>query len=405
MTKNKHHEQPHLKLSKHQVSKIERQTRIQRIIVVSSAIFLGVVLVAVGVGLYVDRVLPMNATVLNVNYRSFSLGYYADTMKIYAKGIDPTQLAAAADSVTTGIIRDEIIRQAAPTQGVVVTSDEVNAEIDRVGLDKNRVTQDLAEASLATQALTDNFKAALPAEQEQVRFEIMLVESRTTASQAEAAAAAGTSLVDLGAQYSVSSQIPVVQEWVPYQLLANKDVAAACQTLEPGKTASILDATAVKDLGYWIIEVIDRNDAGAIKTRAILASSLEDALRAKERLATEDFVTVAQQYSQIYSSTPDAEFDWITPEDIVTEAFNAAAFQLELNVASDPIVEREIQTTGAYWVVRLLERETRSLSDAVANALASVAFETWYSEVSQTAVVEQLLTSQQKALAIKRATS
>jgi len=405
MTKNRHHEQPHLKLSKHEENRIERQSRVQRIIVIASAIFLGVVLLAVGVGLYVDRVLPMNATVLRVNDRSFSLGYYIDTMKLYTAGMEPSELAAAADSITSSIARDEIIRQTAPLEGVFVTSAEVDAEIDRVGLDKNRVTRDLAAASLARQALEDTFKSELPAEMEQVRFEIMLVESRTAASEVEAAAGGGRSLVDLTEQYSVSDEIPVVQDWVPYQLLANKDVSAACQTLEPGGTATINDATAVKNLGYWLIEIIDRDDAGAIKPRAILAGSLEDALRAKARLATEDFATVAEQYSQIYGMTENAEFDWVTPEDVVTEAFNAAAFELELNVVSEPILEREIQTNGAYWVVRLLERDTRAPSDVIADALASVAFDAWYGEVSQMAVVETLLTAEQKTIAVERATS
>jgi parvulin-like peptidyl-prolyl isomerase len=134
----------------------------------------------------------------------------------------------------------------------------------------------------------------------------------------------------------------------------------------------------------------------------MLAGSLDDALRAKARLETEDFVTVAQQYSQIYAMTENAEFDWITPEDIVTEAFNAAAFDLELNVVSEPILEREIQTTGAFWMVRLLERATRPPYDSIAEALASQSFDTWYSGKSQSALVEQLLTTAQKAWALER---
>ncbi len=316
--------------------------------------------------------------------------------------MDSTQLATASSAVVTSIIRNEIIREAAPTEGVVVTSDQVNAEIERVGLDNNIVTRDLAESALATQGLTDVFTAALPAEKEQVRFEIMLVESRTAASAVEAAVSAGSSLTDLSAQYSVATDIPVVQDWVPYELLANKDVAADCETLQPGQTASVLDPTAVKNLGYWLIEVIDKDDTGAIKCKVILASSLEDAQRAKERLATEDWDTVAKQYSQIYSQTPDGEFDWLTPDDVVTATFNEAAFSMPLNVISDPIVEREIQTNGAYWVIHLLERETRSLSDSVASSLASVAFDSWYTQVSQTADVENLLTPQQQSLAIDK---
>jgi len=402
MTKKRHHEQPALKLSKHAESKIEKQTRTQRIIVIASAVFLGVVALVIGIGLYVDRIAPRNEPVLRVNYRTFTLGYYVDSLKVYSQGMDPTQIASIADPAISQIIRAEIVRQAAPGEGIVITSAEIRDELKRVDMPNNVVMRDLAETALATVGLTQKFKDALPAEMEQVRFEIMLVESRSVATEVESALATGASLVDLSAQYSAATDIPVTNDWVPYSVLANKDVAAALQTLEPGKAAVIADAAAAKNLGYWLIEIIDRDDKGAIKPRAMLTASLEDALRAKERLLTEDFVTVAKQYSQIYAMTENAEFDWVNPGDVVTEAFNAAAFDLELNVVSEPILEREIQTTGAYWMVRLLERATRAPYDNIAQALASSAFDAWYSEVSKTAVVEQLLTSDQKRWALER---
>lgn len=402
MTKKRHHEQPHLKLSKHMESKIEKQARLQRLITIAGAAFLGVLALVVGIGMYVDRVAPRNEAVLRVNQRTFNLGYYTDALKLYSQGMEPTQVPAIADSVLSQITRGEIIRQAAPTQGVVVTNDDIKAEIKRVDVEDSRVMRDLAETSLATIALTRQFKEALPAETEQVRFELILVESRSLATEVESRAAAGATLASLSTEYSVSQEIPVVQDWVPYELLANQDVAAACQTLEPGKTAVVHDATVGKNVGYWLIEIIDRDDTGAIKPRAMLCASLEEAQRAKERLATEDFATVAQQYSQIYAMTDNAEFDWVTPEDVVTTAFNAVAFDLELNVVSDPIRETEIQTTGGYWVVRLLERDTRAMYDNVAEGLASTAFDAWYAEISQAAVVENLLTNEQKTWALER---
>ncbi|MBN1153044.1 MAG: peptidylprolyl isomerase [Dehalococcoidia bacterium] len=402
MTKKKHHEQPVIKLSKHAESKIERQTRIQRIITIAGAAFLGVVLLVVSIGLYMDRVAPRNEAVLRVNYRTFDLGYYLETLKLYSQGMEESQVASIADSVLSQMVRGEIIRQAAPSEGVVITEQEVEDEIERAGVDDSRVMRDMAEASLASVALTERFQAEVPAEMEQVRFEIMLAESRSVATEVQNALGPGVSLTTLTSQYSASPDVPVVNDWVPYEVLSNKDVAAALQTLQPNQSAVVHDATVAKNIGYWLIEIIDRDDTGAIKPRAMLCTSLEDALRAKERLATEDFAEVAKQYSQIYAMTENAEFDWVTPEDIVTVAFNEVAFDLELNVVSDPIKETEIQTTGGYWVVRLLERDTRAPYDNVAAAMASSAFDVWYQEVSATAVVEQLLTTEQKAWALER---
>lgn len=402
MTKKRHHEQPVIKLSKHAESKIERQTRIQRIITIAGAAFLGVVLLVVGIGLYVDRVAPRNEPILRVNYRTFNLGYYVDALKVYSKGMETSQIPAIADSVINQIVRSEVIRQAAPSEGVLVTQQQVKDEIKRVGVENNQVMRDLAETSLATIGLTEKFQAALPAEMEQVRFEIMLVESRSVATEVQNVLATGAALNTLTSQYSASPEVPVVNDWVPYEVLSNKEVAAALQTLQPNQAAVVHDAAVGKNLGYWLIEIIDRDDSGAIKPRAMLCTSLEDALRAKERLATEGFADVAKQYSQIYAMTENAEFDWVTPEDVVTAAFNAAAFDLEMNVVSDPIKETEVQTTGGYWVVRLLERGMRAPYDNVAGAMASAAFDAWYQEVSATAVVERLLTADQRTWALGR---
>lgn len=405
MTKKKHHEQPHFKLSRHMESKIEKQARTQRIIVIASAVFLGILGLAIAIGLYVDRVMPRNEPMLQVNYRTFTTGYYADLLEVYSQGMEPTQVPAIADAAVSQMVRDEIIRQAAPGEGIIITADEVEAELKRVGRSNTAVMRDLAESALATTALTEKFKENVPETMEQIRFEIMLVESRSKATEVETAVAAGTPLTDLTAEYSAAPEIQVTQDWVPYEVLANKDVAAQLQAIEPGSTAVVHDPTAVKNLGYWLIEIVDKDDEGNIKPRAMLCGNLEDALRAKARLATEDFAVVAKQYSQLNAMTEDAEFDWITPEDVVTEAFNAAAFSLELNVVSEPILEREIQTNGAYWVVRLLERDTRAPYDAVKDALASTAFDAWYAEVSQAAVVNRLLTDEQKAWALEQATS
>ncbi len=403
MRKRRHHDKPQFKLSSRAESRINKQARTQRMIIIGAAVFLAIIGIAVGVGIYIDRIAPMNAVILRVNDREITMGYYVDALRLYAGDMDATQLSQAADSIASQIVRNEIIRQGAAAEGVLITSAQIREERTAANMPDSRMIRDLIEASLAGEELRARFQGELPAELEQVRFEIMLVESRTVGSTVEAAIADGASLVDLVDEYSANPTIQVVQDWVPYQLLANNEVANACRTLEPGGTAVIHDPNAAKERGYWLIEVIDRDDTGAIKPRAILARSLEEALRAKERLETEDFITVAEQYSEIHGMFDDAELDWMTPDDMVTEAFNEVVFDLELNEVSDPILETEIQTSGGHWVVRLLERDTRAPGVGVAEALASMAFDEWYQHVSQRAVVEQDMTAEQKRWAVERA--
>ncbi len=403
MRKKRHHDKPQFKLSSHAQSRIRKRARTQRMIIIAAAVFLGIIAVTVGVGIYIDRIAPMNAVILRVNDREINMGYYVDALRLYSGDMDAAELSQAADSIASQIVRNEIIRQEAAAQGVFITSAQIREERTAADMPDNRMIRDLIESSLARQELLTRFEAQLPAELEQVRFEIMLVESRSVASSVQAAIANDASLVDLIDDYSANPAIQVLQDWVPYALLANNEVANACRTLDPGGTAVIHDPNAAKERGYWLIEVIDRDNTGAIKPRAILARSLEEAQRAKERLETEDFVTVAEQYSEIHGMFDNAELDWMTPDDMVTEAFNEVVFDLELNEVSDPILETEIQTSGGHWVVRLLERETRAPGVGVAEALAAMAFDEWYQQASQRAVVEQDMTAEQKSWAVQRA--
>lgn len=403
MTKKRHHHKPHIPLSSHAESKFQKHARRQKMITIGGAVFLGVIVLVVAIGLYIDRIAPMNETILRVNGRSFTMGYYVDALEVYSGSVDPSQMNVIADSIKSQIIRDEIVRQGAAAEGIVISSAEIREELKSADVKDTRMMRDLVEVSLASTQLHEHLRAQIPAQIEQVRFEIMLVESRSVATQVEAALAGGASMVDLSEAHSANPNIPVVQDWVPYELLANSEVAQACRTLPPNGTAVIHDPTASKNVGYWLLEVIDRDDAGAIHVRAILAANLEEAQRARERLETEDFATVAQQYSQIYDMAEGGDFGWFTPDDAVTEAFDAVAFDLELGVVSEPIRETEVPTSGGHWVVRLLEREERAPSDSVADALASTAFDEWYTQLSQQAVIEDLLTTEKKQWAIQRA--
>ncbi len=400
MTKKTQSTHSHLNLSTHATSRIERQARIQRWLVIGSAVFLGAVVLVVAIGLYVDRIAPRNEVVLEVNGREFTLGYYTDALATYSKGLSAIQLATVTDSLATQIAREEIVRQGAAVEGIVPTSAEIKDILKKQNTPDNAATRDMVAASLASTAVRERYKAQLPSTMEQVRFEIMLVESRPVAAEVEAAVARGEPLTGLVEQYSVNTQIPVTQEYVPIELLSNTDVANMCRTLSPGQTAIILDEKTVKTVGYWLIEVVDRADDGSILPRIMLLGTKEEALAAKARLATEDFATVAKEVSQSTVTDEGAELDWLAPEDVVTAAFNEAAFALELNTVSEPIRDTEVQTRGGYWFVRLLDRSEQTLSATNAESLAAMSVNEWYTALAEVAVTEVKLTAAQKTWAI-----
>ncbi len=403
MTKKQRTHTPHAGMSRHAVSRLEKERRIRRIITIASAVFLAAIVIAIGVGLYIDKVRPMNETVLEVNGREFDMGYYIDFLDIYGRGADPTQLQQIAQQLPTQIIRDEIIRQAGQSEGIVVTNDEIKAELEENDLPNNDAYRDSAAAALYAQRVEDWFRDALPETMAQVQFEIMLTESRAVADEVVSLTRAGTPMAELLDEYSANPDITPLQDWVPPELLANPDVKNAVQSLNPGTVTALPDEDAVKQVGYWLIEVIDRDDSGAILPRAILAGSESGALEARERLmAGDDWTTIVEEYSQFSASDENGELDFITTEDVVSETFNEAAFNLDLNTLSEPIPDTGVQTTGGYWVVNLLDREDRELASDMADAMAGKEFTDWYTRHREAATVEQSLTPAQIQFAVEQ---
>ncbi|MCK9357339.1 MAG: peptidylprolyl isomerase [Dehalococcoidia bacterium] len=404
MTKKTQGIHPHLNLSIRASSRIERQAKIQRLLVIGSAVFLGAILLVVGIGLYVDRVAPSNDVVLEVNGRQFTLGYYANALEAYSKGLTDIQLATITDSLATQIAREEVVRQGAAAEGIVPSSADIKAQLESQNVPSNNATRDMVAASLASAAMKAPFQAELPATMEQVKFEIMLVESRPLAAEVEAAVARGEPLAGLAEKYSVNTAIPVTQDYVPADLLLNADVANMCRTLPPGQSAIVLDEDTVKSVGYWLIEVVDRDDDGSILPRVMLLGTMDAAVAARARLATEDFGVVAAEVSQYTTSDESAEIGWLAPADVVSAAFNQAAFALELNTVSEPIRDIEAQTTGGYWFVRLLDRSVQTVSVTSAGSLAAQDVNEWYTALAEVAVIETSLSADQKTWAIERVT-
>ncbi|MBN1857511.1 MAG: peptidylprolyl isomerase [Dehalococcoidia bacterium] len=404
MTKKHHAPQTPHAVPHRMQSRLVKEARTRRIIVIAGTAFIATVALIITIGLYIDNVKPRSEVILTVNEREFQLGYFVDMLETYTRDMDPTQVGTVADAILPQIVQSELIRQGARAEGIFITDKEIDAELEAQSLSDKDFYRDAAEATLSSTALNAAFLEQVPTEMLQSKFQILPVESRSVADEVKARVAAGESLVDLAAEYSVNTNIPVEQDWLPTELLVNADVARLCDTLDIGTTATVRDDDTAKYSGYWLIEVIDKDSDGAIKTRAMLLSSKDEALQVKARLATEDFATLAAEYSQFMGGDENAELDWVGVDDTVTAAFNEAAFALEMNTVSEPILDPEVQTLGANWVVTLLGREVHVVAPNIADALASQAFNEWYETVYDASVVEQSLTTEQKQWAIERVT-
>jgi parvulin-like peptidyl-prolyl isomerase len=142
----------------------------------------------------------------------------------------------------------------------------------------------------------------------------------------------------------------------------------------------IYDGAAVKAVGYWLIEVTEKDETKGINASTMLLGSEQEANEVKNELASKNFTTMAQEYSQHESKDNGGELGWIKPGDIGSDAFDEVAFNLTLNEVSAPVKDETVQTEGGYWIVKILEKGDHGLSDDVKNQLASKRFVDWFQE-------------------------
>ena len=110
-------------------------------------------------------------------------------------------------------------------------------------------------------------------------------------------------------------------------------------------------------MGYWLVEVTGVNsDNSQVHVSGMLLASMEEAQSIKARLdAGEDFDTLAQQYSQNWSTTSKDDLGWITSDS--TAAYESYVFNTTTAVGavSDPIKDTSQSTTGGYWLFKVTD--------------------------------------------------
>lgn len=121
-----------------------------------------------------------------------------------------------------------------------------------------------------------------------------------------------------------------------------------------------------------------------VRVQAMLVAGADNATAVRDRwLAGEDFNTLVTDYSpsKYYPSTSsdNTTVEWI-PRGIESTAFDDYAFAdgSENSTVSDAIPESE--GSGDYWLIKVLEKGSRLLSDGDRSTLISNAFDKWLTD-------------------------
>jgi parvulin-like peptidyl-prolyl isomerase len=379
--------------TKRQLSKWQRQMKIRRIVMIAAVVFLAGLVSWVSFSYYKDRVAPYRETVITVNDASFNMGYYVDMLdfRSSALGEDTSWIYYMADMVATSIIDAAVLTQGAKSLGIEVAPAEIDARLEELGWPPKydwpdeRVLRDTIGVELLWDKLEIHFDSQLPNTMEQVRAEVMLVESKEVAEQVIAAVEGGGNFTILVDQLSRHPSIRGDLGWLPEELMPNDLIRDAAFNVTPGEVSEpIHDQLATKSIGYWLIEVLDSaddEDVTEVKARAILLGSEAEAVRLRTELIGGNFTALAMQYSQHESKADGGELGWLKPGDMDSQAFDEVAFTIAPNQVSQPVRDTSMQTTGGYWIVHVIDAGEAELTAGSREQLAErdlvAAFDEW----------------------------
>lgn len=377
MSKKQRRTEPKQGPTKRQLSKWQRQRRIQRIIIIVAALFLIGIVGYVGYGYYNSKIGPLREVVITVNDASFDMGYYVDTLDAYTKGVEPEQIYYMANFVADQIVQSELIKQGAKNLGLSVTDQEIGEKIEEDNLPNEKIYQDMVRATLLHEKLLEHFDSPLSA-MNQTRIQVMLVESEKVADEVVSKIEDNGNFTALVEEFSCNPDIEGDLGWLPEELMPNSLIANATSSLEPNEMGKIYDESATKNVGYWLIKVTDKQGE-EIKTLAMLLGSEEEAAKVKAELENGgNFTELAGEYSQHESKDKGGDLGWLKRGDMGSDAFDNVAFSLSTGMVSELVQDKSVETKGGYWIIKVLAKGEHELSEEIRDELAQNKFEAWF---------------------------
>ncbi len=384
--------------------------------------FAGFTVIAIVVGLvgagvhqwYQDDYKPMHETVVDVNGIEFDMEYYID-MLAYVSGDNYQYATYFTDYALQYIEYYELIRQGAEELGITVSEKEINNKIKESAYDNTKAARDMVRVSLLVPKLEKYYESFIEKSTEHNNLMAMFLESEAQVEDIKNRITAGESFEDIAAELSLNTTtqeasgvigwIPegVIDNILPGSAITDELISAAVKDV----LNSVADADASKGVGYWILKVTesetitdgDGNTTTNANVNAILVGSSSEA---EEVLALlndgDDFDTIAEQYSQIWSED-DGSMLAVSPGGY-SDAFESYALNpdVEIDVVSGIIKDTEKSTTGGYWLYIITGTDTQDISETNMAYLVKNSLDEWIESFDYDTVTEYI-TDEMKTMA------
>jgi parvulin-like peptidyl-prolyl isomerase len=398
----------------------QRQKRIRRIIISVVVVAIIAALSAAGWSYYNFQVKPYNQAVIKVNDTTFDMRYYINVLEIFYGNVplsslgdysenDKSEIEAFADYVEQQIVQNEIIRQGSLALGVQVEDSAVKDQLKKADMPVTEERIDLVR-------IQELVEKQVPPTQPQVHVQAMLLESEDVAREAIARLQAGESFEEVAGSLSKIPDYKIIKGdlgWVTGREADLTVDSTEFGDLIMGTDAGVLsgpvyDDTVTKAYGYWVIKIVDKNDATdthstEIHIKGILVGDEQEAYDIVDKLkAGADIDELAKEFSELSGAADyGADLGWMS--EIQDTGNFDVLFDLPVNEISAPISDNQTETLGGYWVLNVLEKDdNRALTTDQQNMLEDDFINRCTDELEKDPDynVENLLTEDMRSFAI-----
>ena len=266
---------------------------------------MAVVGVVIGGGWYRNEYLPRQEIVISVNDTEFNMGYYVDILRLQGEpykqiyGTAQTEIyaQALADEAERFIQESELMRQTALEWGIEVIDREVSEALKESDPPLSRDYWELMKHDILVQRLLDeHFELEVPVFGEQRHIMAMSLESESQAVSTRVRLVTGEDFTTLAAELSLETLSPEGDGdfgWHPQGILSDRFGLSIPDeyafSAEAGALSQpLFDEERTKDVGYWLAEVLERDQdaqGGLYHVRVMLLGTEEEAQDIKARLA------------------------------------------------------------------------------------------------------------------------
>jgi hypothetical protein len=386
--------------TRRQLSHFKKTKRRQRIVnIVGLTVIAAIILIILG-GWFSAEFYPLHRTVLKVNGVKFNVAYYIDVMKILRNNDNTKDAGTLSNDALQSIMQGEVMRQGAEKAGISVSDEEIKNYLNILNIPDNKNFRSYYGYQLLVNKLqTSYFGSKVPVEDKQVHALIMMLESDQQALEIRNRLVNGDNFTALAGQFGQDYYSKNKNSgdfgWHPRDVL--KDQLSSAIPLDYAFSAEVgilspplSDNETYKQLGYWLIRLVDRPEEGKVHVQALVVSDNVTAMDVKARLeaGTLNLADAVDEYTE-YSLSKEKGGDFgvidISENSTYTQVFNEYVFNPDTATGkwSEPILETELWTRGGSWLVQVVEKDdNRKVSDEDRSYLIEQLLNDWFSELS-----------------------